>query len=315
MSAPLVGAILAAGRGDRIKPLSDELPKPLLPLLEHPIIGWQILALRELGITDVYVVVGYLGDRLRAALGDGDRFGVRLHYVEQTTRDGLAPAVGQLEPHVAGRSFVLFLGDIYIDLLDLAPLVELRAEHEPSADVVLAVSREPDPAVLRRNFEVLLDAEGRVRAVREKPAVVEGDLKGSGLYRFSPEIFESIRRTPRSELRGEFELTDAIQVHIDRGFVVRPAAIAGRDWNISAPHDLLALNLEMLDQRQEDRFVAGRVAPGAVLVRSVVLAGAEVATGAHLENCVALPGARVPAGTWSDTLFHRGGALVPVGDL
>lgn len=309
MSEPLVGAILAAGRGSRIQPLSDDLPKPLLPLLDQPIIGWQIQRMRTLGIREVHVVVGYLGGRMVEELGDGSRWGVELNFVEQRELHGIAHAVGLLEPYVGERPFVLFLGDIFFEVPRLERMLEIHRETD--ADCVLAVCREPDHAILRRNFEVLLDDDRRVREVREKPKEVEGDLKGCGLYLFSSEIFESIRRTPRSGLRGEFELTDSIQVHVDRGFVVRPAEIVERDWNISIPRDLLDLNLHLLELQGANAYVAdtASVPPDAELVRTVLLDDARVEPGARLERCMVLPGGRVPAGSWRNTIFLPAGAL------
>lgn len=309
MSEPLVGAILAAGRGSRIQPLSDDLPKPLLPLLDQPIIGWQIQRMRALGIREVHVVVGYLGSLLVEELGDGSRWGVELHFIEQRELHGIAHAVGLLEPFLHGRPFVLFLGDIFFEVPNLVTMLDLFRETD--ADCVLAVCRESDEKILRRNFEVLLDDDRRVREVREKPTVVEGDLKGCGLYLFSAEIFESIRRTPRSGLRGEFELTDSIQVHVDRGFVVRPAEIVERDWNISIPRDLLDLNLHLLDLQGASSYVADSAVLGAdvELVKTVVLDDATVEAGARLEKCLVFPGSKVPPGRWQKTMFLPVGAL------
>lgn len=309
MTRPLVGAILAAGQGSRIQPLSADTPKPLLPLLHQPIIGYQIQRMRALGIEEVYVVVGYFGNRLMQELGDGSRWGVELHYVEQTTRDGIGHAVSLLEPMIGDRSFVLFLGDIFFELDRIERLRD--ALDDDSADSVLAVTRESDAAVLRRNFEVLLSDDGTVREVREKPRVVEGDIKGCGLYLFSGEIFESIRNTPRSALRGEIELTDAIQVHIDRGFRVVAAEVVERDWNISIPRDLLELNMHLLDENGVNACVADSVSlPGDVtIVKSVLLDGARVEPGTRLERCLVLAGASVSSGRWKDTIFFEGGAL------
>lgn len=309
MSDVLVGAILAAGQGSRIRPLSEETPKPLLPLLDQPIIGWQLQRMRALEIREVYIVVGYLGEQLVDELGDGSRWGVKLHYIEQATRDGIGHAVGLLEPFIGERPFMLFLGDIFFEIKRLDAMLDVRRQH--GADSVLAVSRESDHGILRRNFEVLLDDEGAVRAVHEKPAVIEGDIKGCGLYLFSHEIFESIRQTPRSALRGEIELTDSIQVHIDRGFSIYPAEIVHRDWNISIPRDLMELNLHLLELQGANAYVADSVTlpDDVVLVKSVILDGAVVSPGVRLERCLVMAGSTVAPGNWRQTIFFEGGAL------
>ena len=75
--APLKGVILAAGKGTRIQPFSDQAPKPLLPVLDRPLVAWQIEAMRSLGIEEILIVVGHLGHHLVKALGDGRDHGVR----------------------------------------------------------------------------------------------------------------------------------------------------------------------------------------------------------------------------------------------
>ena len=86
------GVILAAGKGKRIQPFSSHTPKPLLPVLDRPLIVWQIEAMRELGIDEIVIVIGHLGHHVVSALGDGSRFGVRLEYVEQEHVLGIATA-------------------------------------------------------------------------------------------------------------------------------------------------------------------------------------------------------------------------------
>ena len=114
MSAPssdLQGVILAAGKGTRIQPFSDHYPKPLLPVYDRPLLLWQVEAMRELGITDILIVIGHLGHRVVQALGDGSRWGVRIRYVEQEETLGIAQhalqTLWQNERHVSGTTMAL----------------------------------------------------------------------------------------------------------------------------------------------------------------------------------------------------------------
>ncbi|MEZ5978272.1 MAG: sugar phosphate nucleotidyltransferase [Planctomycetota bacterium] len=302
------GVILAAGKGTRIQPFSHTFPKPLLPVLDKPLMVWQIEAMRDLGVVDVTVVIGHLGHEIVRSLGDGSRFGVRMHYVEQESMLGIAHAVAQLEPHLS-RPFLLFLGDIFFETTNLASMLDtFRA---PDVSGVLAVKPESNPAAIRKNFTVDLADDGTITRVIEKPRHPRTDLKGCGLYLFDTTVFDAIRRTPRTALRDEYELTDAIQIYIDYGYKLKPASVVERDVNVSTPSDLLDLNLRVLAQRELERFVApsATVGAGARLERCVVMDGASVAPGAQLVDCVALPGARVPSGEHARTVFSADQAV------
>src|SRR3954471_19375846 len=122
-----MGAILAAGRGTRMTPFGEQYPKPLLPIGNRPLIEYQIETMREIGIREIAVLIGHKGYMITKVLGDGARFGVRLHYVEQMHVLGIAHAVGQLEK-ILTRPFLLMLGDIYFVQRDLGELVRIFRE-------------------------------------------------------------------------------------------------------------------------------------------------------------------------------------------
>ena len=98
---------------------------------------------------------------------------------------------------------------------------------------------EPDPEMVRRNFVIQADEQGRVHAVIEKPRYVDSQLKGCGLYVFDPHIFDAIRRTPRTAMRDEYEITDSIQILINDGYITHHHPIVERDLNLTKPADLL----------------------------------------------------------------------------
>jgi len=304
-SEAFLGVILAAGKGRRIQPFSDATPKPLLPILDRPLVVWQIEAMKALGITEIVVVIGHLGHQIVQGLGDGRAFGVRLRYVEQEQVLGIAHAVSRLEPYV-DRPFLLFLGDIFFETQGLSDMLELF--RGDGVDAVLAVKVEDDPEALRRNFTVELDERGFVRRVVEKPRHPRTNLKGCGLYLFDTAIFDAVRRTPRTALRDEYELTDAIQIFIEYGYGVKSAPVVQRDLNVSEPKDLLDLNLHVMRRSGLERYVAedARVAAGSTVEESVVMRGSEVEPGATLRRCLVLPGQRVRAGLHVDRIFAGG---------
>ena len=269
------GAILAAGRGTRMQPFSTHVPKPLLPVCNRPIILHQIAAMQTIGITDITILIGHRGYEIARVLGDGSRFGVRLRYVEQREILGIAHAVGLLEPEM-DRPFLLFLGDIYFIPNRLEQFFEIYESQGGGA--VLGTKNEPDPAAIRRNFSMVLRPDGSISRVVEKPRHAPNTLKGVGLYFFDPSVFDSIRRTPRTALRDEYELTDSIQVMIEDGQLVRPANVVTEDINITTPADLLRVNLLHASRFEPERAISScaRLHPGVVIKNSVIGANVEV---------------------------------------
>jgi len=301
----MMGVILAAGKGRRIQPFTQETPKPLLPILDRPLILWQIETMRDLGITDIVILIGHLAHRVVQTLGDGSQFGVRLRYVEQSEVLGIAHAVGCVQPLV-DRPFLLFLGDIFFETENLGDMLELFARED--IDAVLAVKEEDDPQAIRRNFTVALNDEGLVKRVIEKPVDPRTNLKGCGLYLFAPTIFDAVHRTPRTAYRDEYELTDSIQIFIDYGYRVAVAPVIQRDLNLSEPADLLHLNLGAMRSSAADRYIAGNatVDPGATVHQSVVMSGAHIESGVELDHCLVMPRERIQAGSYQNVIFVGG---------
>lgn len=285
----MVGVILAAGKGARMYPFSERSPKPILPILNRPLLSHQIDVMRDCGITEIHIVVGHLGYQVARAFGDGSHHGVRIHFVEQESTLGLAHAVGALEQRVQ-LPFVLMLGDIYFRLNSpLRPVMEQVLRGEVNANLVSM--HELDPEMMRRNFVILADERGRVHRVIEKPRYVDSQLKGCGLYVFDQHIFDAIRRTPRTAMRDEYEITDSIQILINDGWVVHHQAIVERDLNLTKPEDLLVINLLELDRRGLTQLVAERVVlpAGTRVERSVIGEGVLVRHPIRISNSVILP--------------------------
>jgi NDP-sugar pyrophosphorylase family protein len=291
----MVGVILAAGKGARMYPFSERSPKPVLPILNRPLLAHQIDVMRDCGIADVHIVVGHLGYRVASLFGDGSQHGVRIHFIEQETTLGLAHAVGALESRI-DLPFLLMLGDIYFHLhAPLAPVLDEVLSGAVNANLVSMY--ESDAAMVRRNFVIVAEESGRVRRVIEKPRYVDSQLKGCGLYVFDHHIFDAIRRTPRTAMRDEYEITDSIQILIDDGYVVRHHAIVERDLNLTKPDDLLAINLIELRRRGLARLIGPDVsAPDGVRVDlSVIGDGVTIRHPIRISNSVILPGVVVDA--------------------
>lgn len=288
----LLGVILAAGKGTRIAPFSERFPKPMLPVLGKPLIQHQVEVLRDLGVRHVLIVIGHLGYEIVRGLGDGSRFGVTIEYVDQGPTLGIAHAVGKLEQRV-DRPFMLFLGDIVFVHRDLGSMTAQLGRDGVRA--VLAVKEEPDPAAIRRNF-VVMEEGGYVSRVIEKPQHPATKLKGCGLYLFDPVFFDAVRRTPRTALRDEYEITDAIQIFIDDGHRVKAARVIDDDLNLSYPPDLLDINLKLLG---EGNCIGQGVSlpPGSRVERSVLMDGVTVEHPIAIRQSLVFPGVKLTGKT------------------
>lgn len=271
-------------------PFSDRYPKPLLPVCNEPILVHQIRQMQTLGIKDVIIVIGHLGHVIASELGSGEKLGVRIRYIEQQKLLGIAHAVFGLERYVDGP-FLLFLGDIFFETRDLSPLVEALRERDAAA--ALAVKHESDPGAVRRNFAVMLGEDGWVSRVIEKPRHVRTTLKGCGLYLFDLEIFDAIRRTPRTAMRDEYEITESIQILIEDGYPVAALEVVLNDVNLSYPCDLLSCNLNQLERLKQRVLTADAPQPGVRLDNAVVGAGVEFEHPISVRNSLIFPGSRV----------------------
>jgi NDP-sugar pyrophosphorylase family protein len=306
LNGRMVGVILAAGKGARMYPFSERSPKPILPILNRPLLAHQIEVMRDCGISDIHIVVGHLGYQVAGVFGDGSHYGVRIKFVEQETTLGLAHAVGALESRVQ-LPFLLMLGDIYFHLkAPLRPLCDQVLSGDVNANLVSMY--EPDPAMVRRNFVIQADERGRVQRVIEKPRYVDSQLKGCGLYVFDPHIFDAIRRTPRTAMRDEYEITDSIQILINDGYTVHHQPIVERDLNLTKPDDLLVINLIELGRSGLPHLVADSVESpaGTRIERSVVGNGVVIRHPIRISNSVIMPNVVVDATTDLDSVVMDG---------
>lgn len=269
------GVILAAGRGSRMQCMGRMLPKALLPIRNEPLIRRHFRQMEAAGIREVFVVIGHLGGMIRNYVREHPWPGLRITFVEQEEQAGIAHALARLEGQVRGPMLV-YLGDIFYEVSGLREM--LRRVGEGEVDSLLSVRREPDPELIRKNFSVELDGSGLVRRVVEKPATLINDMKGCGLYLLSGRVFEAIRRTPRSELRGEFEITDAIQLMIESGERIGVVENIGWDMNLTFDADLLECNLRGL---------------GGSGKRNLIGEGAEIHREARIDRCVIGSGVKI----------------------
>jgi glucose-1-phosphate thymidylyltransferase len=283
----LKGLILSGGRGTRLRPITHTSAKQLIPVANKPVLFYGIEAMAHAGIKDIGIIIApETGDEIRAASGDGSRFGVKLSYILQEEPLGLAHAVLTAEPFLEGSPFVMYLGD---NLLQggIEELVRAFREHAP--DALILLTPVPDP----ENYGVAELQDGAVRRLVEKPAQPETDLALVGVYMFTDTIHQAARAIEPSA-RGELEITDAIQHLVNTGCRVEPHIVDGWWKDTGRLDDILAANRLVLDtiaERIQGELIAsqvdGRVViePGARLERCTVRGPAIIGAGARLTDC------------------------------
>lgn len=287
MSEEVCGAIIAGGKGTRTTLLSFEYPKPILPIANKPIMQYQIELMKELGVKKVFIIVAYLKKKIIDYFGDGKSFGVDIEYidVEDNYPEGLAKAVGRLEGKISS-SFLLFLGDIFCKFKNIEAMKRFIENSPEKAFIV--VKKEHDIDAIRRNFSVELEQGNKVKRVIEKPEKPESDIKGCGIYFLPTAIFKAVKKTKRSSLRNEFELTDAIQIMIDKKIETIALNVVAQDMNLTFVGDLLAANMKWLEGKKMKNLIAenAKINKNAVLKKCVVGKNVEIKNPILLENCV-----------------------------
>jgi glucose-1-phosphate thymidylyltransferase len=278
------GLILSGGRGTRLRPLTYTSAKQLVPVANKPVLFYGIESMADAGITDIGIVVGDTQAEIRAAVGDGSRWGVKITYIEQDEPRGLAHCVLISEDFIGSDPFVMYLGDNLLNR-GIRPLVDEFLRERPAAQILLA--RVPDPQM----FGVAELSEGRVVRLVEKPREPKSDLALVGVYMFSSEVFHAVKRITPS-FRNELEITDAIQNLIDRGLDVRPHIVDGWWKDTGKLEDMLEANrliLETIERRIDgsvdaESRVEGKVIveAGATIEGSVVRGPAIIGAGARV---------------------------------
>jgi NDP-sugar pyrophosphorylase family protein len=179
--------ILAAGRGTRLAPLTNTVPKPLLPVAGRPLLEHLLEFLIAGGIRDVVINLHHLGHLIQDHLGDGSRLGIRIRYSFEDTILDTGGGIKHAEPLLAGEPFVVVNGDSLLELR----LDEIIAHHRARGGVATIAVR-PDPEAARYGL-VELDATDHVRRISGLPPTVDaGPLRGfmfPGLHVFEPEVF------------------------------------------------------------------------------------------------------------------------------
>jgi NDP-sugar pyrophosphorylase family protein len=336
--------VLAAGKGTRLFPLTGEIPKPLAPVVDTPIIEHIFSLLAEQCVREAHVNVKYLADALLEAYGESLRVGdMSVHLSREVELTGTAGGVKRLEEHF-DETFVVVSGDALTDV-DVREMVDFHRQHGALATV--ALRRVYDTS----EFGVVdLDPEGNIRGFQEKPDPSEAisTLANTGIYVFEPRALEYVAEGEFSDFaqdifpqfleagekfmgyQGDFYWSDigTLQAYREAQYDVLSGKV-----RVTVPGERRGESLWVGEHAQihpsarlDGYVVIGRdavlgrevsiegdvtvgsdcwIRPGATIKRSILLPGASVGDGAYLEDCIVGHGYDVRAG---ETI--RGGALI-----
>ena len=293
--------ILAAGEGKRMHPLTYTRPKVMVPLAGKPILEHLVLEIKEAGIRDFIFVVGYRDEAIRDRFGHGERWGVNIDYVTQRRQLGTADALRTLSGLIDG-SFLLANGDAVICREDMRQIIS----RDINTIGLVELENTTDMGVV----EV---AEGKVIQIHEKVKHPPTKLVNAGIYLLTPEIFSAISATHKSS-RGEYELTDSLQLLIEWGIPLSYEMIAS--WiNISYPWDLLRANEELLINIEPENH--GEIEENVVLRGSISVGkGTVIRSGSYIvgpafigEDCEIGPNCYIRPSTSIGDRCHIGTAV------
>jgi dTDP-glucose pyrophosphorylase len=228
--------ILAAGRGTRMRELTAELPKPMIEVRGKPVLQHSVEGLRDAGVREVLLVVGYRADAVRDFFSDGRGYNVSIQYAKQIVQDGTGRVLDLARNFAANRPFILAYGDILVDSTNYKRVVNLPDD----VDALLTVTRGED---VSKGGAVFLNDQMDLVELREKPKPGEptSPWYNAGLYAFRTSIFDFAAKLKPSP-RGEYELTDAIRDIAHSGKKVKALELTGEWADVRDPEILAKLN-------------------------------------------------------------------------
>lgn len=270
--------IIAAGRAERLRPLTSTKPKQLIPIGGKPQLEWLLKGVAEAGIGDVLVVTHYMEEKIKARFGDGSELGVNLRYTSQREMLGTGDAFRYAEKFAAGEDFIGMNGDLY---LSPGILKEVVKNHRKGGLTVTGLERDP------YLYGALKLRGDKVEGILEKPApgTAPSNVTNAGIYVFPPGIFDAIKTTKLSP-RGEYEVTESVNNLIASGVPARVHMLDEGDWlDIGHPWHVLEANTRALARLESS--IEGTVEEGAHMQGTVyVHPTARIRSGVYIEGPV-----------------------------
>jgi len=284
-----------------MRPLTANRPKVMLPIASKPILEHLLIEVKEASIGEFIFVVGYCEQQVRSYFGDGGKWGVKIAYSEQRKQLGTADAI-RVAGGVTDGNFLVINGDVIVNRADIKRLMK-------SAHNTMSVIEVKDP----RGLGIVELANGKVVSIYEKSKNPPTLMANTGMYLFTPEIFDAIARTEKSP-RGEYEITDSLKILMGQKTGLRYVEI--KSWlDLSYPWDLLRANETMmvgLESQNLGEVEANVTLKGAVAIgkNTVVRSGAYIVGPVIIgEGCEIGPNCFIRPSTTIGDKCHIGAAV------
>jgi len=231
--------LFCGGLGMRIREYSENVPKPMIEVRGKPVLQHIMEGLRDAGIRQFIVVVGYRADAVRNFFGDGSRHNIAIQYATQTVQDGTGRVVDLARDFVGDFPFILSYGDILVDPVNYKRVADLP----DNVEAVITVTRGED---VRKGGAVFVNERMQLVDLREKakPGQATSPWYNAGIYAFRPSIFDFTAKLKPSP-RGEYELTDAIRDLAQSGRKVQALELTGEWADVRDPEILARLNQKL----------------------------------------------------------------------
>jgi len=274
--------ILVAGEGKRLKPITSSVPKPMIPLAGRPLLEYNLLGLKNAGIEDVLLIVGYKKEIIQDYFGNGkEKVGLNINYKTQDEYLGTAHATGFAKSFVKNDDFLMMYGDLLINSDIIKKIIYEYKDKNVEGLISLVEVQNPI------NYGIIsLDSQNLVQKITEKPPAELnlGNLANAGIYIFNPLIFEAIEKTKLSN-RKEYEFTDAMEILIQKlngkiyGYILEES-----NWNdIGLPWQILDANKELLEKI--NRNIKGDIEDNVVINGNVFIgAGTLIRSGSYIQG-------------------------------
>lgn len=281
--------ILSAGYGTRLWPLTEDRTKPAIPILGKPLVGYVAEYLTAYGFDEIVVNLHHRPESVRRALGDGSRFGVKLHYVEEPQILGTSGALDNTREFFEHDTFLVVNGKIITDI-DLKAALDTHRKTNALATLVLL------PNTRRERFSVVETEHGLVTRFGGMPdPLADGPapLMFTGIHIMEPRIFDYIPRDIFSD-----SVTHVYPQAMANGEIIAAHVAQGKWRELSTLKRYLDISLEMLSDAEQSYFSGAKsvIAPTADVTQSILWDNVQVGDGAMIDRCVLADNVTVPSG-------------------
>ena len=243
------GIILHGGHGTRLRPLTHTGPKQLLPIANKPMSQYCVEAIRDCNITEIAIIIGGVGsEKVKEYYGDGKKFGVNITYIKQDEPRGIAHAIKLCRDFINNEKFLVFLGDNIIQ----KTILELKENFDTSDfDATVLLCEVDNPS----RFGIADIKNSKITKIMEKPKNPPTNFAVTGIYFLSPKIFDIIDELKPS-LRNEYEITDALQMLLEKNNNINYEIITDYWKDTGTPNDIINANAQILKNISKKNFIA-----------------------------------------------------------